>query len=290
MTGFASAGGGIGDVAWTWELKSVNGRSLDVRCRLPATLESLDPAVRARVQDSFKRGSIVAALNLTRPAGGVRLRLNQAVVDQLEDIIEALSVRVKADTPRLDALLGIKGVIEAVEEEETADARAAREEAILATLDEAIVRLAKARAEEGRRLAGVLAGHLEAAEAAAARAGATAALQPGAIKARLAAQVTALLEAAPALPAERLAQEAALLATRADVREELDRLRAHLAAARELMAEGGAIGRRLDFLCQEMNREANTICSKSSDMELTRAGLDLKAVIDQLREQVQNIE
>ncbi|HLF58553.1 MAG TPA: YicC/YloC family endoribonuclease [Alphaproteobacteria bacterium] len=290
MTGFASADGGMGDVRWTWDLKSVNGRGLDVRCRLPATLEGLEGAVRSRIQENFRRGSITAALTLIRPPGAVRLRLNQAVVDQLEEIIEALSVRVKADTPRLDALLGIKGVMETVEEEETAEARSAREEAILATLDAALAALARARAQEGEKLASVLAGHLEAAEHAAARAGASATLQPEAIKARLAAQVASLLEASPALPADRLAQEAALLAVRADVREELDRLRAHLSAARELLEQGGAIGRRLDFLCQELNREANTICSKSADIELTRTGLELKAVIEQLREQVQNIE
>jgi len=290
MTGFASADGGAGDVAWTWELKSVNGRSLDVRCRLPATLEGLDPAVRARLQDHFKRGSITAALSLTRPPGAVRLRLNPGIVDQLEEIIEALSLRVKADTPRLDGLLGIKGVVEAVEEEETADARAVREEAILVTLDKAIAALAETRAEEGQRLVAVLSGHLRAAGAAAKRAGETAALQPEAIRKRLAAQVASLLEASPPLPEDRLAQEAALAAARVDVREELDRLRAHLAAAQELLDEGGAVGRRFDFLCQELNREANTICSKSADIALTRAGLDLKAAIDQLREQVQNIE
>ncbi len=173
MTGFASADGGMGDVRWTWDLKSVNGRSLDVRCRLPATLEGLEGAVRSRIQENFRRGSITAALTLIRPPGAVRLRLNQAVVDQLEEIIEALSVRVKADTPRLDALLGIKGVMETVEEEEAAEARSAREEAILATLDAAIAALARARVQEGEKLASILAGHLEAAEAAAARAGAS---------------------------------------------------------------------------------------------------------------------
>lgn len=288
MTGFASAAGRDGDAAWTWELKSVNGRSLDVRCRLPPTLEGIEPAVRSRLQDRFKRGSITAALVLPKPIGAVRLRLNPAVVDQLEDILEALAVRVKADTPRLDGLLGIKGVVEAVEEDETD--RAKREEQILATLSEAIDALALTRAREGERLAKVLTGQIDEAATAAAHASAAAAVQPEAIRNRLAAQIAVLLEAVPALPADRLAQEAAVLATRSDVREEIDRLHAHLSAARDLMREGGAIGRRLDFLCQELNREANTICSKSTDIELTRAGLDLKAVVDQLREQVQNIE
>ncbi len=287
MTGFASAAGRDGETAWTWELKSVNGRSLDIRCRLPATLEGLEPAVRAHLQERFKRGSMTATLSLAKPTGALRLRLNQAVVDQLEDIIEALSIRVKADTPRLDGLLGIKGVVEAIEEEAEPEQR---ERAILATFTDAADALARTRAQEGERLAAVLTTHLDEAEAAAKRAALSAAAQPEAIRKRMAAQIDALLQAAPALPAERLAQEAALLAARADVREEIDRLRSHLSAARELVRDGGAIGRRLDFLCQELNREANTICSKSTDLELTRAGLDIKTVVDQLREQVQNIE
>lgn len=290
MTGFASAQGGNGEATWSWELKSVNGRGLDVRCRLPATLEGLEPAVRNRFQSKFSRGSVTAALTLTRPQAAVRLRVNPQVLDQLEDVIEAVSVRVKSDVPRLDGLLSVKGVMEVVEEEDSPGARAAREAAILATLDDAIAGLSQNRDQEGARLAAVLDGHLESAAAAAVRAGESAALQPQAVRERLAVQVSALLEASPALPAERLAQEAALLAARADVREELDRLTAHLAAARELLGEGGPVGRKLDFLCQEMNREANTICSKSADIELTRAGLDLKTVVDQLREQVQNIE
>ncbi len=290
MTGYASADGGTSDASWSWEIKSVNGRSLDVRCRLPPALEGLEPALRTRVQNRFSRGTVTATLTVTRRGGAVRLRLNPAVVDQLEGIIEAFSLRVRADTPRLDGLLAVKGVMEAAEEEESPGLRAEREAAILKSLDAAIAALAKNREQEGARLAGVLAGHLDAAGAAAKRASASAVLQPEAIRAKLSAQVAALLEASPALPAERLAQEAALLAVKADVREELDRLSAHLTAARGLLDEGGAIGRRLDFLCQEMNREANTMCSKSADIELTRAGLELKAAIDQLREQVQNIE
>lgn len=290
MTGFASAQGGDGEATWSWELKSVNGRGLDVRCRLPATLEGLEPAIRSRFQSRFSRGTITAALSVTRPPGTVRLRVNPSVVDQLEDVIEAISVRVKTDVPRLDGLLSVKGVMEVAEEEEPPEVRAKREAAILASLDDAIAALAGNRDQEGARLGAVLDGHLDTASAAAERARESAALQPQAIRERLATQVSALLETAPALPPERLAQEAALLAARADVREELDRLGAHLAAARELLAGGGPVGRRLDFLCQEMNREANTICSKSTDIELTRAGLDLKTVIDQLREQVQNIE
>jgi uncharacterized protein (TIGR00255 family) len=290
MTGYASADGAMGNASWSWELKSVNGRSLEVRCRLPSFLENLEPMVRARLNERFKRGTVNASLTFNRPPGTLKLRLNPAVVDQLEDIIEAIAVRIRAETPRLDGLLGIKGVVESVEEEEAEEILAAREEAILATLDAAIAALAQTRSQEGERLAAILSGHLDTADKAVKSAHASAALQPQAIHSKLAAQIAALLDSVPQLSEERIAQEAALLAARADVREELDRLTAHLSACRGLVNEGGAIGRRLDFLCQELNREANTICSKSTDMALTRAGLDLKTVIDQFREQVQNVE
>lgn len=290
MTGYASAAGSDGDYRWTWELKSVNARGLDVRCRLPPTLEGMEPAVRSRLQTRFKRGTITAALTLIRPPSSVRIRLNPAAVDQLEEIIETLSARVKVDTPRLDGLLAVKGVIESAEEEESPEAEGQRAEAMLRDLEAAIEALERSRRDEGARLGVVLHEQLDGLERMSAKAAASAAAQPEAIKARLTAQVAALLEAVPQLSEERLVHEAALLATRADVREEIDRLRAHTAAARDLFAEGEAVGRRLDFLCQELNREANTICSKSADLELTRAGLELKALVEQLREQVQNIE
>jgi uncharacterized protein (TIGR00255 family) len=290
MTGFSRADGHDRGWAWTWELKSVNGRSLDVRCKLPADFDGLEPAVRSRVQERFRRGNVSAALLVSRPAGAFRLRLNPEVADQLEKVVKEMAARVEAQPPTLDGLLAMRGVVEAVEEEEAPEARAAREQAILRSLDEALAALAEARCQEGGRLATVLADRLDEMERSRTKAEACAALRPEAIRARLEEQVAALLDAAPALPEERLAQEAALLAARVDLREELDRLRAHLAAARELLAEGGPVGRRLDFLCQELNREANTICSKSTDIELTRVGLELKAGIEQFREQVQNIE
>jgi uncharacterized protein (TIGR00255 family) len=290
MTGFARADGHDDVLGWTWEVKSGNARGLDIRSRLPQDLDRLEPVVRVKAHERFKRGAVSAALTLTRPAGGVRLRLNPDTASELEVILGQLSARVEAEPPRLDGLLAVRGLIEAVEEENSPEARAAREEAILSSLDEALADLARARAKEGDRLAAVLSGLVDELERLVAEVGACAALQPGAIRARLEEQVAALLEASPALPQERLAHEAALLAVKADVREERDRLGAHLAAARDLLGQGGPVGRRLDFLCQELNREANTICAKSADIELTRLGLELKAVIDQLREQVQNIE
>lgn len=290
MTGFARADGHHGGWAWTWEVKSVNGRGLDVRCKLPVDFDGLEPAVRSRVQERLARGNVSATLLVSRPAGAVRLRLNPEVAGQLEEVVKELAARVEAQPPTLDGLLAMRGVVEAVEEEEAPGARAAREEAILRSLDEALAALAEARRQEGARLSTVLGSRLDELERSRAKAEACAALRPEAIRARLKEQVAELLEASPALPEDRLAQEAALLAARVDLREEVDRLRAHVAAARELLAEGGPAGRRLDFLCQELNREANTICSKSTDIELTRVGLELKAGIEQLREQVQNIE
>ena len=296
MTGFARADGHHEAWSWTWEVKSVNGRTLDVRAKLPSECDTLEPAVRALVQGRFKRGSVSVALPLTRAAGSLRLRLNPEVADQVEAIAAELAARVEAAPPRLDGLLGIRGLIEVADEEESPETREARDAAIMASLDQALAALAAARIEEGTRLAAVLADQLGALERLSEQAGACAGLQPEAIRARLAEQVAALLEAAPALPEERLAQEAALLAAKADIREELDRLEAHLGSARELLdgaaaeGEGGPVGRRLDFLCQELNREANTICAKSADIALTRIGLEIKTVVEQLREQVQNIE
>jgi len=296
MTGFARAEGA--DAAdlhpglhWAWEAKSVNGRNLEVRCRLPPGFEALEAAARAALAERFKRGNV--ALNLTLARGGEppRARINRELLDQLMALAAEYAGKGKAELPRLDNLLAVRGVVEVVEEAEPSEEqRAVRLARMNETLARALVALAAMRQEEGARLAVLVGQHLDLIEELRQRAAATAAAQPAALKARLKQQVEVLLEASPALPEERLAHEAALLVTKADVREELDRLAAHVAAARKLLAEGGAVGRKFDFLCQEFNREANTLCSKSSDVELTSIGLDLKAAIDQLREQVQNIE
>ncbi|HUL09424.1 MAG TPA: YicC/YloC family endoribonuclease [Candidatus Acidoferrum sp.] len=294
MTGFARAEGA--DAAdlhpglhWAWEVKSVNGRNLDVRCRLPPGFEALESPARAALAERFKRGNFALTLTLARGGEPPRARINRELLDQLIALAGDLGGR--TERPRLDSLLGVRGVVEVVEEAEpTEEQRAVRLTRMNETLARALAALDAMRHEEGARLAALVGQHLDAIEALRQRAAATAAAQPAALKARLKAQLDALLEASPALPEERLAQEAALLVTKADVREELDRLAAHVAAARKLLAEGGAVGRKFDFLCQEFNREANTLCSKSADVELTAIGLELKAAIDQLREQVQNIE
>lgn len=291
MTGFARAEGRDDSLHWIWELKSVNGRTLDLRCRLPAGMDGLEPIARASVAEKLRRGNVSVSLTLMRGAKPPKIRINREVLAQLVGVVNELQGQVEAAPPRLDGLLAVRGVVDVIEEEEEDEAvRQARQERIAATLTEALDALRRMRAAEGARLATIVGGHLDEIEKLRAAAAATAAVQPPALRERLRSQVAALLESVPALPEERLAQEAALIIAKGDVREELDRLAAHVAAARDLMAENGAVGRKLDFLCQEFNREANTLCSKSTDVELTRIGLALKAAIEQLREQIQNIE
>ncbi len=291
MTGFARAEGRDDSLHWIWELKSVNGRTLDLRCRLPAGMDALEPIARAALAERLRRGNVSASLSLMRGAKPPKVRVNREVLAQLAEVVDELKGRIDAAPPRLDGLLAVRGVVDVIEEEEEDEAvRQARQQRIAATLGEALDGLRQMRAAEGARLAVIVDRHLEEIARLREAAAATAATQPEALKARLKAQVAALLDAAPALSEDRLSQEAALIIAKGDVREELDRLAAHIGAAQELMAEDGAVGRKLDFLCQEFNREANTLCSKSTDVELTRIGLALKAAIEQLREQIQNIE
>ncbi len=288
MTGFARVDGHADGYAWTLEAKSVNGRSLDLRCRLPAGFDQLETMARAEIPKILVRGSVNVTLSVTRTASVSQLRINRELLAQVLTLAREIEGQ-GAAPPRLDALLTVRGIIEPVEEDET-DARARLDEALKQDLASLIKRLADARAAEGGRLASILTGHLDEIARLTEAASACASAQPEALKEKLRNQLQALLGAIPSLSEERLAQEAALLIARGDVREELDRLRAHIQAARDLLAEAAAIGRRFDFLCQEFNREANTLCSKSADVELTRIGLSLKASIEQLREQVQNIE
>ncbi len=290
MTGFARAEGEAEGLAWGWELKSVNGKSLDLRFRLPAGFDALELPLRALIAERLKRGSVSATLTVARTGAGAALQVNRAVLDQVLALARELGKKVKAAPPSIDGLLALRGVLESGEEIPDPATRERREAMLLAGCRKALDALGTMRRAEGARLGAVLSVRLkEIADLVAAAEGCSA-TQPDAIRARLKSLVEALKDAVPSIPEERLAQEAALLVARGDIREELDRLTAHIAAARELLAEGGAVGRRLDFLCQELNREANTLCSKSSDVELTRVGLELKAGIEQLREQVQNIE
>ncbi|MBV8494322.1 MAG: YicC family protein [Alphaproteobacteria bacterium] len=292
MTGFARAEGEADGISWVWELRSVNGRTLELRLRLPPGFEPLEQQLRAALGQRCRRGNVSATLSVTRlvpPA----IRVNGPMLDQLVALVRHVSGDIAKDTdiapPRLDGLLAVRGIIETVEDdpEPVIEARRA---AVLAGWSQALDRLAAARAEEGARLDSLLAGQRARLAALVDEAAASAAAQPAAIRTRLEALLAELSALAPPIPEERVAQELAMLVTRADVREELDRLHAHIAQAGELLARGDAIGRELDFLCQELNREANTLCSKSADIELTRIGLSLKAAIEQFREQVQNLE
>lgn len=286
MTGFARGEGADDRVQWAWEARSVNGKSLDMRLRIPTGWERLDPLTRKAVQSRFKRGNFSISLEIRTSASRGAMRINEALLDELVGKCEAFG-----ETPRIDVLLTARGVLESAEEDSGAqtvdDDRAQR---ILASLTETLHRLSEARAEEGERIATVLRDHLGEIETLVEEAEKSADAAPQAIRNRILAQLEELLPEDGALPSDRLAQEAAVLAVKADVREELDRLKAHIEAARDLLAEGVAIGRRFDFLCQEFNREANTLASKSSAIDLTRIGLNLKAAIDRLREQVQNLE
>jgi uncharacterized protein (TIGR00255 family) len=290
MTGFARTEGHAEGFSWVWEIKSVNSKSLDLRFRFAPGFEALEVPLRALLSEQVQRGSIAVNLTAARAANAGALRVNREALAQVTALAAELVDKHGAAPPRADGLLALRGVLDSGELEEQEGVRERRQAALLASARQAVEALVAMRREEGARLQTVLETRFGEIGMLVTEADATAVLQPEAIKTRLKTQLAALLDATPALSEERLAQEAALLAAKADLREELDRLKAHVAASRELMAGGGAVGRRFDFLCQELNREANTLCSKSSDLALTRIGLGLKAAIEQLREQVQNIE
>jgi uncharacterized protein (TIGR00255 family) len=291
MTGFARSEGTFETCTWTWEVRSVNARGLEIRWRLPTGLEVLEPSLRQRVGAAIKRGNLFLTLTLQFASGKVQVRLNEEVLNQLLATLPGIRERLPgAPPPAIETLLGLRGVIELEDSMPRGEARERLEAVLLDGLDSALKALLTARLGEGSRLLPVLAAQITRIAEIAAEASRLAASQPKMILARLTDQVASLLESVPALPPERLAQEAALLAVKADPREELDRLKAHAEAAQALLDRNVPVGRQLDFLCQELNREANTLCAKSTDVELTRLGIELKTTIDQLREQVQNIE
>jgi uncharacterized protein (TIGR00255 family) len=288
MTGFARAAGVAGIHAWAWEIRSVNARGLDVRVRVPPGFETLAEAARKRLGGAFARGTLHVNLSITSDAGPPRPRINEATLAGLLEAVARLPASATIRPPSFDALLGIRGVVELADEGE--DALATLEAPLLAGLEAAVLGLKEARAGEGRALEALVAAHL----ASIARLTEEAERHPArgieAVRERLAMQVQALLEASQALDPQRLHQEAALLAVKVDIREEIDRLHAHVAALRALLDQGGPIGRKLDFLSQEFGREASTLCAKAGDAGLSRIGLELRTVVDQMREQVQNVE
>jgi uncharacterized protein (TIGR00255 family) len=288
MTGFARAEGAAAGISWTWEMKSVNGKSLDLRLRLAPGFDALEPRVRAMLALRFRRGNVAASLTVNRIAAAA-VRVNREALTQLVALIKELGSEIEAAPPRLDGLLALRGVVETVEDEEDGVVED-RRLAVLDSCETALDRLAAARADEGTRLGVLLRDQIKEMARLVGGAHESAAAQPAAIRQRLQTMLAGLADLVPGMSEERVAQEIALLVGRSDIREEIERLHAHLEQAGDLLDEGGAVGRRLDFLCQELNREANTLCSKSADIELTRIGLALKAAVEQFREQVQNIE
>jgi len=288
MTGFARAAGTSGAHAFAWEVRSVNGRGLDVRVRVPGGLEGASEAARKQFSAAFTRGTLHVSLAVTSEAPTARPRINEEALAALIEAATRVRLPVGMGPATLDGLLAVRGVVELAED--GADAAAELDRPVQAALAETVAALKQARLAEGQALEAIIGGHLDTI----ARLTVEAEAHPGrsvdAVRARLAAQVAALTEASTTLDPQRLHQEAALLAVKADIREEIDRLHAHVAALRELLAQGGPIGRKLDFLAQEFGREASTLCAKAGDPGLSRIGLELRTVVDQLREQVQNVE
>jgi uncharacterized protein (TIGR00255 family) len=290
MTGFAEVHGAFEAARWRWEVKSVNGRGLELRLRMPPGLDGIEIAARTLASERFKRGNIQASLTMENREDARAFSVDPVALNAAVRVAKQIEEETGLAPARVDGLLSLKGVIVQDEAADMAPAeRAARDAAMLESIAMAFDSLRRARRTEGAKLATVLKGQVDEIETLTKEAAALAATQPKALRDRLSAQLKDLLEGNQ-FPEERLAQEVALLATRADVREELDRLDSHVHEARALLSSGDAVGRKLDFLAQEFNREANTLCSKSSDVALTRVGLALKHVIDQFREQAQNVE
>jgi uncharacterized protein (TIGR00255 family) len=290
MTGFARSQGSVGGYRWAWELKSVNGKGLDLRLRLPQGWDAIEVPARAAAARHLARGNVSAVLEVQRNGALPAVRVNEEVLAALLETIRSVAKRVDASPPSLDGILGLKGVIEISEGEVGADEHGAAETAVIAGFETAVSDLVRARQSEGKALSAILAQRLAEIGRLTTAAESSPARTPEAIRNRLAEQVKAILATGEKLDPDRLHQEAVLLATRADIREELDRLKAHVAAAKKLIGEGGPVGRKLDFLAQELNRESNTLCAKSNDVSLTAIGLELKTAVDQFREQVQNLE
>ena len=289
MTGFARCDGSDGPLLWHWEARTLNARGLDVRLRLPNGFEALEAKVRAMCKAKFSRGNCTVNLIIKRNQEGGRLRLNEGALQDVAGIVERARGLVKAAEPSLDALLALKGVVEFTEEDESGGDEA-RLELLLTDLATTLDGVETSRKGEGEHLEAAIAGHIDEIEKLVNAIAASPSRTTEAILARLESQIAQLVEGSHEFDQQRLHQEAVLLATKADIAEELDRLQAHIASARALLAMDEPVGRRFDFLTQEFNREANTICSKSNDSDVTKTGLELKTVIDRLREQVQNVE
>jgi uncharacterized protein (TIGR00255 family) len=290
MTGFARAAGASGPWRWAFELKSVNAKGLDLRLRMPAPFDRVEPEARARLAKALMRGTCFGVLIVQREGAAIEARIDRAALDSIAAAAREAAAKVGLAPPTMDGVLALRGVVETVEAADSEASTAAACAGALKSVDEAIAALADARRGEGEALAALLRERLEAIAALVEAADSNPARRPEAVRDRLAQSVEALMGSARGLDENRLYQEAILLAAKADIREELDRLKTHVAAARALIDEGGAIGRRLDFLAQELAREASTLSAKANDVSLSAQGLELRAQIEQFREQVQNVE
>jgi uncharacterized protein (TIGR00255 family) len=290
MTGFARSHGASGPYAFEWELKSVNAKGFDLRVRLPAGWDDLEAVAKKRAGELLTRGTVYANLNIKRTGAASTVRVNEDVLASITRVAGELAGRIDAVAPSIDGLLAIKGVIEVVEPESSEAEDKAVKSAAAAAFEQALADLIEMRRREGTTLGQILSQRMDEMERLAKQAEAAPGRKPEAIKARLAEQIAALLETTDRFDPDRLNQEAILIAAKADIREELDRIASHVAQAREMIGKGGPVGRRLDFLAQEFNREVNTCCSKANDLELTNTGLEMKNVVEQFREQVQNLE
>jgi uncharacterized protein (TIGR00255 family) len=290
MTGFARSHGTSGPYAFEWELKSVNAKGFDLRMRLPPGWDELEPLTRKRAAEVLSRGTVYANLTVKRANALSTVRVNEDVLASVVKIAGELAGRIDAVAPSIDGLLAIKGVIEVVEPDSDEAEDTAAKAAAAAAFEQALNHLIEMRKREGVTLGQILSQRMDEIESLMKKAEAAPGRKPEAIKVRLAEQIAALLETSDRFDPDRLSQEAVMIAAKADIREELDRIASHISQAREMIRKGGAIGRRLDFLAQEFNREVNTCCSKSNDLELTNTGLEMKNVVEQFREQVQNLE
>lgn len=291
MTGFARGQGAAGGYVWNWEIKSVNAKGLDVRLRVPPGWDAVEVVARKAATDALARGTVYGNLTVERKGTAPKVKINEPVLAAIIATLDEIDNRIAgAGRPTLDGILALKGVIEITEDDDTPEARQAAEQAVIAGFNKTLADLVAMRRAEGDALGKVLTARLDEIGRLAARAEAAPGRKPEAIKARLAEQVANLIDASQRFDSDRLYQEAILLASKADIREELDRLASHGSQVRKLLSEGGPIGRRLDFLAQELNRESNTLTAKANDVELANIGIELKTVVEQFREQVQNLE
>jgi uncharacterized protein (TIGR00255 family) len=290
MTGFARSHDACGAYVFEWELRSVNAKGFDLRMRLPPGWDAIESLARKRATELLARGTVYANLSVKRTDAAPAIRVNDEVLASVMKVAADLAARLAAAPPTVDGILSIKGVLEVSEPDDTEAERQAAEAAILKAFEQALAGLVQMRQREGVSLQQILSARLDEIVALARRANAAPGRQADAVRARLSEQIALLVESSERFDTDRLHQEAIMIAARADIREELDRIASHVAQARELIGKGGAVGRRLDFLAQEFNREVNTTCSKSNDLELTNIGLEMKNVVEQFREQVQNLE